>query len=204
MKTIKTTIAILVLSILTFSCSKEDAPAPTPVKQPSAAVSFENTTEMPILDALYVLGPDEPTTTTSNINVTANGTILDLKKMIFEMNVEHTYQLDLRFTLIAPDGTESLFIRNIGQDKNYVSTNKLRFCATFTNAMPNQNIDIPAGDYKESQKTGSTPVLLPIFSTLQDKSITGNWKLKVSDHDNSDTGSIKSWKLIFETGALNQ
>ena len=203
MKTIKTTIAILALSIFTISCSKDD-PAPTPVKLPSAAVNFENTTEIPILDALDIPGPDEPAITISNINVTANGTILDLKKMIFEMNVEHTWQGDLRFTLIAPDGTESLFIRNIGQDKNYVSTNKLRFCATFTNAMPNQNIDIPAGNYKESQNTVSTPVLLPIFSTLQDKSINGNWKLKVSDHYNGDTGSIKSWKLIFETGALKQ
>ena len=188
MKIFQTTIVILLLSTFTLSCSNDS--------DSEKLLSFENTTEKLI----------HANMTISNIEVPANGTILDLKKFVLEMNIEHTAQGDLSFTLIAPDGTKSSFIKRVGDNKNYVSTNKLRFSAAFTAAMPNENIDIPAGDYKESQGLDfPTPELLPIFSTLQGKSITGTWELIVIDEQEwVGNGAIKSWKLIFEPGALKQ
>lgn len=197
MKTIKTTIAILALSIFTISCSKDD-PAPTPVKLPSAEVSFENTLGK-------LIGDDS--TVESNLEVTANGTILDLKKLIFEMNISHNNQKDLSFALITPDGTQSLFIKRAGGTGKYNGANKLRFSASFINTLSNGvGISFPAGNYKETQGADfATPVLLPIFSTFQNKSISGIWKLIALDGANNGTGGeIISWKLIFETGALKQ
>ena len=208
MKTIKTTIAILAVSIFAMSCSKDDD-APAPVKQPSVEASFENTTEVNITDAVGTNIPDNslPSNTISNIEVSANGTILDLKKLVLEMNIKHNQTRDLSFTLIAPDGTESLFVKRVGSTGDYFGESKLRFCSTFTTPISNSNTaDIPAGDYKESQGAGSaaTPILLPVFSTLQGKNISGSWKLRATDDKNGNIGKIISWKLIFQTGALNQ
>ncbi len=168
MKTITTTIAILALSIFALSCSKDDE-TPTPIKPPSAEANFENTTEVDIADATFItIGVNNISiakSTESNIEVTATGTILDLKKLVLEMNVFHGFQSDLSFTLVAPDGTESLFIKRIGSSANYVNVNKLRFGAAFTNTLSNDNVTLLAGNYKESQGLGAfaTPILLPIF-----------------------------------------
>lgn len=204
MKTFQTTIVILLVSIFSISCSNDS--------DSEKQLIFENTTETAIADAIDsgdLENPTIPVTTISNIEIPKKGTILDLKKMVLEMNIEHQWQRDLSFTLIAPDGTESLFIYHVGYDRNYNVLNTLRFSAAFTTAMSNENsgnIDVPAGDYKESQGLYSfaTPVLSPIFSTLQGKSITGIWKLKVTDNGLGGAGVIKSWKLIFEPGALKQ
>ena len=205
MKTIQTTIAVLVLSIFIFSCSKEDEiPSATP-KPLSEAVSFQNIYEIIIADASGA-NVDLPSTTISIINVNKIATILDYKKVTLEMNIFHTIQSELNFILVSPDGTECLFIKRVGSDGDFISTNKLRFSAAFTNILPNSGLNFVAGNYKESQGVGSfsTPILKPIFLDFQEKNIFGSWKLKITDYKNGVRGKIISWKLIFETGALNQ
>ncbi len=208
MKTIRIIIAIVALSIFAMSCTKDDEP--TTVKPTSAEASFENITEVNILDATISGGNinvvTTPKSTESNIEVTATGTILDLKKLVLEMNIQHNKPSDLSFTLVAPDGTESLFVKRVGVgDFWYFANRKLRFSASFSDVLPSGS-SIIAGNYKESQGIGAfaTPLLLPIFSTFRDSNITGTWKLKATDSRNTITGKIKSWKLIFEAGALNQ
>ena len=196
MKTIQLSIAVLMLTLFSISCSKEDT-APTPTKQPSAEVSFEN------IDGIQI-GDDS--SVGSFLEVTSSGIISNVNKMVLEMYVSHNNQKDLSFNLKAPDGTMSYFIKRVGGTGDYVGSNKLRFSAAFTNRLSNDGTNFPSGNYKESQGSGefATPVLLPIFSTFKDKSITGNWKLFIIDNvNNGIDGEVFSWKIIFEEGALN-
>ena len=207
MKTIQTIISFLALSIFAISCSKDDD-APAPIKPISDEVSFENTTALIIRDALDGVdnNPAIPSSTTSSISVTEKGNLLNLKKLIVEMNIEHNYTKDLSFILIAPDGSESLFVYRVGGGGKFISFYKLRFSATFTNIINNNNSQyVVPGDYKESKGTDELQSSwLPIFSSLQGTKIDGIWQLKVTDHLHTDTGKIISWKIIFKAGALNQ
>lgn len=204
MKTILTTTTLFVLSIFATACSNDEEIS----KPESVEVSFENTTNTLIIDALPTnnVQVSFPSSTISTINVTTEGIIADYKKIVLEMNISHSYQQDLSFSLLSPDGTESTFVHRIGSFENYLGQNTLRFSGAFTAILPNINIPIPAGNYRESQGLGdySVPTLSPIFLHLKNKQVKGIWKLKVTDCLNGDTGAIKSWKIIFETGALNQ
>jgi len=206
MKKLKLTLAITLLSLFVISCSKDDEPTPTSEPYKSGAVQFENTTVTPIADAT---ASGMPGLTTSTINVLTTGTVKDYKKITLEMNVSHTWQTDLEFILVAPDNSERTFVYRAGSGKNYISTNKLRFNALFTNTLPSvsMNIDFPAGDYKETNATSSsyTPLIgmEPIFTFLQDKNVSGVWKLKIKDYGVGDLGTLHSWRLLFAEDALN-
>src|SRR5690606_20893487 len=115
------------------------------------------------------------------------------------------WQKDLEISLVTPDGEEQSFVYRIGIGSNYIGTNLLRFNATFTDVLPNTNIDIPAGNYKESKGVDFDAIILePIFSFLENKSINGTWKLRVKDYVAADVGNLLSCKLLFAEGALEQ
>ena len=186
--------------MLLFSCNKEEES----LKPLSEEISFENINQIPINDFI-----DEPFNnvagvTYSNVFVSKEGIITDLNKVIIEMKISHSDARDLDFTLIAPDGTESIFIDRAGTTQ-YSGSNRLRFSSAFNVKLPNLG-NIPAGNYKESQGLNLyQPVtLLPIFSNLEGKNIMGIWKLRVRDNNYDKVGSILTWKILFETGALNQ
>lgn len=201
MKTLNIIIAIIISSLFIISCSKDDATTPEPYK--SAAVQFENTTPTAIADAT----PDIPALTISTINVLTTGTVKDYKKITLEMNVSHTFQTDLEFILVAPDNSERSFVYRAGSNKKYISTNKLRFNALFTNTLPtaSMGVDIPAGDYKETNCTYTTPLFVmdTLFTFLQEKNVNGIWKLKIKDYSEGDSGTLHSWRLLFAEDALN-
>jgi subtilisin-like proprotein convertase family protein len=189
----KTLFKLLVLIPFFFSCSKSDD------SQPSG-ISFENNNAVTIIDDT----PDEVITPVySEINVTASGTIKEYKKITLEMNIQHDYQRDLEFALVAPDGTSRTFIYRAGLANKYLAVNKLRFNATFSNYLP-EDANFAAGNYRETKGSlsSSEPALEPIFTFLQNKSINGIWKLKAVDRATTNIGAIKSWKLIFDNGAF--
>jgi subtilisin-like proprotein convertase family protein len=201
MYSIKTIIAIFTVSVFTLSCSKDDGP-PIPEEKD---IAFENNVPVSIID--FNAPGNFITRTLSEINVTGDGTIKDISKVTLEMNIEHSFQSDLSFVLIAPDNSYEAFVYRCGSSGDYLATSKLRFNSTFTDMLPDGNEDFPSGNYRQS--TGSrynnlTFPLDPIFQFLQNKSIKGIWKLQTVDYSAGDTGSIKSWKLIFEKGALSQ
>jgi subtilisin-like proprotein convertase family protein len=197
----KTIFKIFVIIPFIFSCSKNDDP-PKPEEKD---IAFENNVPVDIID-FNALG-NSITRTFSEINVTGDGTIKDISKVTLEMNIEHSFQSDLSFVLIAPDNSYEAFVYRRGGSGDYLATSKLRFNSTFTDMLPDGNEDFLSGNYREA--TGSrynnlTFPLDPIFQFIQNKSIKGIWKLQTVDYSSGDTGSIKSWKLIFEKGALSQ
>jgi subtilisin-like proprotein convertase family protein len=196
----KSIFKLLVLIPFVFSCSKSDAPKPE-----EKDIAFENNVSVDIVD--FKAATNSITPVFSEINVTSDGTIKDISKITLEMNIQHGFQSDLSFVLIAPDNSSAAFVYRRGSSGDYLATSKLRFNSTFTDMLPDNNDDFLSGNYHEA--TGSrhnnlaTP-LEPIFKFLQNKKIKGIWKLQAVDYSAGDRGSIKSWKLIFEKGALNQ
>ncbi len=190
-KNCKTIVAMVIVSLTFFSCSKNDDTI-------SDLVSYENNTPVAILSILMPNNQERPSI--SEIKVDKAGFIKDKNKIILEMNIKHTYSAQLTFSLIAPDGLEQIFIAKAG-NKPFIAANKVRFSSQFSKTI-NFAEDIVAGDYKESKGESIALNIEPIFSFLQNKNIQGTWKLKVVD-SNSDFGAeIISWKLIFERGAF--
>lgn len=200
MKTIKN-IGILSIVLFVISCSKsEDSPIlPIPL---SKALNFTNANAVSIPDAPFP-GASGVATSTININ-NDKGIISDKNKITLELNIQHTEKRDLVFALETPDGTIKDFVYRVGGSAgDYIGTNKLRFNATFTDAISNSVTDVANGNYKESfGPTYTSQNLEPIFSSLQGKQIQGVWKLKVYDFQFGDTGNIISWSLNFGEGAL--
>ncbi len=196
---------VLILStiITFFSCSKSsdsDVTNTPAIVGNDGTIGFENTTPVSIADGVYNQSTniDTPSETISTINVARTGTISDKNKFVLEMNIAHPRQNQISVKLIAPDNTEYFFIERAGFVAKYIGANKLRFSAAFTNSLPGDNVDFPAGNYKESNVSGVvTNPLPPIFSTIQGKNIQGIWKLKIIDAEGGSTGSLLSWKLIF-------
>ncbi len=193
MKTLNTFIIIIAFSF--FSCNKDDEATK------NNDLVFENLNSVNIPDKTDTF-PELPIT--SEINVTATGTLKDLSKFTLEMNIEHNYQRDLQFELIAPDGTAKTFIYRRGLAGKYLANQKLRFNSTFTNQLSDDGIDFLSGNYKECKGSISNqvPALDPIFQFLINKNINGIWKLRATDWEVVNSGSIKSWRLVFNEGAL--
>ena len=170
------------------------------VPNPGGQVGFANETPLAIepIPSNSQPGGGGPVETISEINVPIAGTIVDKNKFVVELNIKHTQQNKISISLVAPNGNEYLFVRKAGTTGKYKELNKLRFSAAFTNSLPNTGIDFPAGDYKESDGTIANPVpLSPIFSQIQGTSIQGVWQLKIVDTSIVSSGSLISWRLIF-------
>jgi subtilisin-like proprotein convertase family protein len=203
----KTTIVILLITIFSISCNKdEEKPNPNASTQ-----VFENNVPVEI--------PDFINQTIGNINaplnVTASGTLVDLSKMTLELKLKHAYADDFAAILIPPGvgartmklnpnatGYEDCFIYRVGNSSDYLADNVLRFNTTFTNMLATQNGFLPAGNYKESKDGFYQQILNPLFQNLQGKSVNGEWRLLLYDFNEGDKGQLISWKLIFDSGAI--
>lgn len=191
--------------IASTSCSKDEEQTPILPTQFLPEISKGVTSSVSINDALFNFSTNIPVNTTSiiNFNEASNPKIVNTAKIRLEMNIAHTNQKDLSIILIAPDGTECEFVKRIGNDADFLITNKLRFSSQYTNSLPLTNINVPAGDYKETAGTGFTAnPLISIFSNFIGKNINGNWTLKIIDHTNENDGTLNKWTLVFEQGAL--
>jgi subtilisin-like proprotein convertase family protein len=202
MKKIVHVFVSLLFVCISVNCSKSNGNSDgiPLVPNPGGQVGFANTTTIPIepTPSNGQPGGGGPVETISEINVPIAGTITDKNKFIVEMNIQHSQQGKISISLVAPNGFEYLFVRKAGSTGKYIATNKLRFSAAFTNSLPNTGLDFPAGDYKESDGPLGNPVpLTPIFSQIQGTSIQGLWQLKIVDESIINSGSLLSWRLIF-------
>jgi subtilisin-like proprotein convertase family protein len=190
----KSIFKLLVMLPFFFSCNKEDS-------KTSNDLIFENNNQVAIIDKV---DGSPPTPSISEINVTANGTLKNLSKFTLEMNIQHDYQRDLEFALIAPDGTSRTFIYRRGLSGKFLADQKLRFNSSFTVELPDDGVNFLSGNYKECKGSVSSqpPAVEPIFSSFINKNINGVWKLKATDWEVVNTGKILSWRLVFSEGAL--
>ncbi len=181
-------------SLLLVSCSKND-------EKSNNDLVFENNNQVNIPEKIDV---QDPMPASSEINVTATGTLKDISKFTLEMNIQHDYQRDLEFVLIAPDNTSRTFIYRRGLSGKYQANQKLRFNSSFTAELPDDGQNFLAGNYKECKGSVSLnpPLVEPIFQFLQNKNVNGVWKLRATDWEVVNTGKIISWRIIFSEGAI--
>jgi uncharacterized repeat protein (TIGR01451 family) len=109
--------------------------------------------------------------------------VADVKVLI---NINHTFDADLDIFLISPLGTRvELSTDNGSSGDNYVNT-------IFDDAAATS---ITAGT---APFTGSYRPETPL-SAVDGQSISGDWKLEVTDDLGGDTGTLLNWSLIIQT-----
>ncbi|MFO0846128.1 MAG: Ig-like domain-containing protein [Gemmataceae bacterium] len=145
----------------------------------SSQQSFTNDTDVTISST-------RTSTVTSTINVSGqSGTI---QTVAVNLNLFHTYDSDLRITLIAPDGTRViLFNRHGGSGDNLLNT-------TFDNS---------AGTAISSGAAPFTGTYRPYqtLATLAGKNANGTWTLEIQDFDRRDGGRLDRWTLSLGLSA---
>lgn len=101
------------------------------------------------------------------------------------INLTHTYDSDLRITLISPDGTSSVLIDRIGGGND-----------NFTNTCLNHYASTPitAG---QAPFTGTFSPQSEMGRVNNGQNGNGNWILRVEDLAGADTGSVQNWALTF-------
>lgn len=123
--------------------------------------------------------------TTSTLTAPAlDGNITDVN---VTLNITHTYDADLRITLISPAGTRILLSANDGGSGNNFND------TTFDDQAPTSIFrgSAPfAGSYRPR-----TPL-----SALNGEATAGEWQLVVEDQFGIDQGRLNSWSLTILTG----
>ena len=119
--------------------------------------------------------------TVSVLNVGRASIIRDIN---VEFNIQHTFDSDLRITLIAPDGTQVLLVNQRGgSGDNFTNTG-------LDDASP------------QTISQGSAPfnsIYQPevAVSTLNGKVANGQWRLVIDDLARQNSGWLNSWSLTI-------
>jgi len=147
--------------------------------------TYSNNTSVAIPDGVGANQPGQELVST--INVTDNSTLEQVKVSV---NINHSYVQDLRIRLEHPNGTIiNLWNRNCGE-QNGINV-------TFDQDSPAISCSgsTIAGMYRP---VGNLPDLNGLSSS-------GEWKLRITDHYNQDTGTLVSWSLDLgcDTNAIN-
>ncbi|MDX1829792.1 MAG: M12 family metallo-peptidase, partial [Lutibacter sp.] len=124
--------------------------------------------------------PDNSATGVSSIiNFPQNKLITDVNVTV---NITHTYDADLAFTLTSPQGTVIILSSgNGGSGENYTNTT---FDDDGTNDI-NLGIAPFTGTYKPQGN----------LSSFNNEMSSGNWTLKVVDSGAADVGTIDNWSI---------
>jgi subtilisin family serine protease/subtilisin-like proprotein convertase family protein len=118
----------------------------------------------------------------STLKITKDITIKDLS---VQVNASHTYDGDLRITLIAPDGTKVILFNRrggSGQGLNNTVFDDGGVNSIYRGAAPF------AGSYKPEY----------LLSTFDGKNAKGTWQLLIEDNALLDTGRLIGWSLKIE------
>jgi subtilisin-like proprotein convertase family protein len=181
---------------LMASCSNDDNNGDQKLTLPA---TFENNTALNIPDT----PPGVPVY--SEINIPNSGTIIDPSKINIELDLEHSFCVDLVIQIVAPDGNATTLLKRYGAGNDLISGNILRFNSTFTNTMISN--PIATGNYAPliNQDTSFEPTNISTPSLelfLTNKNIKGIWKIKASDWFTGNVGKLNTWKIKFAEGAL--
>lgn len=142
MKTLKNTIAVILISLFTFSCSKDEQPFTSPIVLPSAAfeASFSTITNIP--DAIVDGNPATLTqgVVTTTLNIPNQGIVKDGTKVTLDLELAHTFCGDIVVELIAPSGESISLIKRLKSSSgdssaNFVQGNIYSFNGMNTNSI---------------------------------------------------------------------
>jgi len=208
------------LIILAISCSSDssdnsDSPPDTRLVLPAI---LENNTQLVVPDARFVANDCAngvaPGIAENTIGITADGIIADPSKVSIEVDLSSTWSGEVVLELFTPSGDSVGLIKRIGTVDDddcgfngvFTAGNKLTFNSANETRLASP---YPTGNYKPSSGTSTFPTsvaMIPLATFLKDKNIKGAWKIKVYDYGtlaaNLSTTKLNSWKLKFDTGAL--
>ena len=154
---------------------------------PIGMLSFASSlSETSVVQSSPLAIPDAGAAVSSSLDVDAPGQIMDLE---IGLNIHHTYDGDLKGTLIAPDGTRLLLFSGIGGAGDGFSGTRFEQTAAL------------------SINQGSAPFngsFRPIadLSLLQGMAASGTWQLELQDSYAGDMGTLESWSLKIASGEL--
>lgn len=199
--TIITTAAIF--AIMMTACSSDDSDNAVVEEPLSERIEYEFNTETEIPN-----GTGELAIVT--INVEEDKVIIDPTKIHIEITLEHEVALDLSFGYLMPNtGNEfKTIVNQLGGFNKYIPQNVFSFNPENTQIInPSENHyypqqTIPAGKYREGTNNPEYPVETPLFQSMLNKNIKGQWKFYFLDSVELDQGKVIKIKLIFDEGAL--
>ncbi|MDK2973567.1 MAG: lysyl endopeptidase [Candidatus Sumerlaeota bacterium] len=125
-------------------------------------------------------------TVTETITVTGEGTVLDVNLTV---NMAHTWDEDLDIYLISPAGTEAHLFNRLGSSGDNLTDTVF---------------DDEAGTAIGSGSppfTGSFRPYQPL-SVFDGEPIAGDWKVRIVDNANLDSGTVNLLKLDIEAGVI--
>lgn len=146
---------------------------PTGTPTLGASQSYRST------DVPKAIPDNNPAGVISTLPVATTGAV---GKVVVHLDVTHTYDSDLVFTLIAPDSTTVTLIDNRGGGGHNFTGTVLDDSATTAISAGSAPF---TGFYKPEQP----------LAALDGKAINGTWQLKVADFFPVDTGTLNNWSL---------
>ena len=151
-----------------------------PADQYTATRAISNTTVFNSTDVNKTIR--DVTRTISVLTINQDITIADLN---LTMSLSHTWDSDLRVTLIGPDGTQiTLVNRRGGSGDNFATTFNDEAATSIVSGLAPFN-----GSYRPEQA----------LSAFDGKNARGTWQLVVDDLATFDTGRINSWSLTVQS-----
>lgn len=135
-------------------------------------------------DVPLVIRADKETSFVSIMNNPVNKTILDVNVLL---NVQHTFDADLSFSLISPAGTEIILAGGVGVDGD-------NFTDTYFDDEALIAIDSSAAS---APFTGAFKPVEKLWLFDGENSL-GQWKLRVTDNGINDGGSLMGWSVYFK------
>lgn len=127
---------------------------------------------------------DRETSFVSILNNPVNKTILDVNVLL---NVQHSFDADLSFSLISPSGTEIILAGGVGLDGD-------NFTDTYFDDEAGVAIDSSAA---LPPFTGTFRPVEKLWLFDGENSL-GEWKLRVTDNGFQDGGFLLGWSVIFK------
>ncbi len=130
------------------------------------------------------ISADRETSFVSVMNNPVNKTILDVNVLL---NVQHTFDADLSFSLISPAGTEIILAGGVGLDGN-------NYTDTYFDDEATIAIDSSA----------AAPPFTGVFRPIEKlwlfdgENSLGEWKLRVTDNGFQDGGFLLGWSVFFK------
>ncbi|NMH28512.1 proprotein convertase P-domain-containing protein [Flavobacterium silvaticum] len=200
----KKRILLLAVAVLLIGCSDDDK---SPVSAP-----FETTAQTD-----FAIPDDSEIGIESPIEVTSDGTISNPEGISVTVELNHPFAGDVVVELVTPDGQSMPLIKRIGYgaaapfglESPFAGGNFLVFTSAATTTISTSLTEsqaVPGGTYLPTGTNDSYPTTITMINMhefLDGKSVAGIWKLRATDHAVGEAGSLLSWKLRFEEGALH-
>jgi subtilisin family serine protease/subtilisin-like proprotein convertase family protein len=162
-----------------------------PVKLMYVRNTLKSDTTLASTNVPIHISSSRETSFVSTMNVPLNRTILSAEVMV---NIQHTFDADLTFSLISPQGTEIILAGGVGWDGN-----------DFSNTIFDDRAGVSIDSSLAAAPFSGRFKPIERLWLLAGENSYGEWKLKVVDNGAADGGDLLGWnvKFIFANGSDN-